>query len=97
MPINIRLVLALKQVVCCILERWDTLGSCWLDKGGGPSLRLSTEVKCVCVCVLVWEYLSPFQGLAKKKEGSLKFRLTWGTVICSRFSSKDQSLETRGM
>lgn len=43
-----------------------------------------------------WELPEPF-AIYNQGDAGLKLWLTWGTVLCSRFSSKDQFLEIRGM
>lgn len=43
-----------------------------------------------------WELPEPF-AIYNQGDASLKLWLTQRTVLCSRFSSKDQSLEIRGM
>lgn len=45
---------------------------------------------------VTWGLPEPF-SIYNQGDASLKLWLTRGTVLCSRFSSKDQSLENKGM
>lgn len=73
-----------------VLEPWNMLGLWWLDRGAR-----SNQVQALMGGSL-GELPEPF-AIYSQKEASLKLWLTWGTDLCSRFSSKDQCLEIKGM
>lgn len=63
---------------------------CWWQTGGPCRTKYRQRGR------MAWGLPESF-AIYSQRDASLKSWLTWGTVICSRFSSKGQSLETKGM